>query len=97
MYPQTLKYCPNTLKKNFCGHCPRYRRLRVENGAFQRRVASHDGALELLLAAGFVEEEEEEGTQAGRRRERVLRLRRNDPGLLWMAAGLVQRELVVAG
>ncbi|GLC40533.1 hypothetical protein PLESTM_001084800 [Pleodorina starrii] len=68
----------------------RYRQVRLGNGAFRRRVGRLPGGVELLRVAGFVEE--------GSGAEAVLRLRRNDPGLVWLALSVVReaREQVVA-
>lgn len=63
----------------------KYRRVRLGNAAFQRKVGSVPGGLELLRLAGFAEGEE--GGAAGE--GRVMRLRRNDPGLLWLVLSVV--------
>ncbi|GIL57599.1 hypothetical protein Vafri_12795 [Volvox africanus] len=60
----------------------RYRRVRLGNAVFQRRVGRLPGGLELLRIAGFVEELVGE--------DAVLRLRRNDPGLLWLVLSAVR-------
>ncbi|GLI67938.1 hypothetical protein VaNZ11_012267 [Volvox africanus] len=60
----------------------RYRRVRLGNAVFQRRVGRLPGGLELLHIAGFVEE-----LVGG---DAVLRLRRNDPGLLWLVLSAVR-------
>lgn len=56
---------------------PKYRRVRQQNAAFHARAGRHPGCLELLRAAGFV--------PAVEGQEEVLRLSRNDPGLLWIS------------
>ncbi len=64
----------------------KYRRVRLGNAAFQRKVGNVPGGLELLRLAGFAEV----GEAAGAAGEgRVMRLRRNDPGLLWLVVSVV--------
>ncbi len=55
----------------------KYRKFNTGKKAFQKHLGNVPGAVELLKAAGFVEEAEGE--------LKLLRLRRNDPGLLWLA------------
>jgi hypothetical protein len=71
-----------TLKEslNNCVQHPdeqKYRKFNTGKKAFQKHLGTVPGAVELLKAAGFVEEAEGE--------LKLLRLRRNDPGLLWLA------------
>ncbi|KXZ55715.1 hypothetical protein GPECTOR_2g1265 [Gonium pectorale] len=71
----------------------RYRRVRLGNAALQRRLGRLPGGLELLRVAGFVQE------VAGAEGEgEVLRLRRDDPGLLWLVLSVVRevRDQVAA-
>ncbi|XP_047081076.1 uncharacterized protein LOC124691814 [Lolium rigidum] len=60
----------------------RYKRLRKSNPHFQRSVANYKAAMEVLELIGFCEDvvSDEIG-----RAETYLVLRRNDPGLLWLA------------
>jgi len=60
----------------------RYRRLRKTNPHFQRSVANYKAAMEVLELIGFCEDivSDEIG-----RAETYLVLKRNDPGLLWLA------------
>lgn len=60
----------------------KYRRLRKSNPQFQRSVANYKAALEVLELIGFCEDvvSDEIG-----RAETYLVLKRNDPGLLWLA------------
>ncbi|XP_037469353.1 uncharacterized protein LOC119341586 [Triticum dicoccoides] len=60
----------------------RYRRLRKTNPHFQRSVANYKAAMEVLKLIGFCEDvvSDEIG-----RAETYLVLKRNDPGLLWLA------------
>ncbi|KAG2501725.1 hypothetical protein HYH03_000225 [Edaphochlamys debaryana] len=85
---------------------PKYRRVKLSNAAFQRRVGRLPGALEVLRVAGFAEEQEGGGAGSGAGGgvqghrvggaaaagvgERVMRLRRDDPGLLWLVASVVR-------
>ena len=63
----------------------RYRRVRQHNEAFQLRAGRFEAAIEILQVAGFVKEQR--GTEA------MLALRRNDPGLLWLALSAVTSAL----
>ncbi|KAE8808282.1 hypothetical protein D1007_15469 [Hordeum vulgare] len=60
----------------------RYRRLRKTNPHFQRSVVNYKAAMEVLELIGFCEDvvSDEIG-----RAETYLVLKRNDPGLLWLA------------
>ncbi|CAM0912243.1 unnamed protein product [Alopecurus aequalis] len=60
----------------------RYKRLRKSNPHFQRSVANYKAAMEVLELIGFCEDvvSDEIG-----RAETYLVLKRNDPGLLWLA------------
>lgn len=60
----------------------RYRRLRMANAAFQRRVSRHPPALQLLQLAGF--EAQGQGDDA------ALVFVRNDPGLVYLMRAAVQ-------
>ncbi|PNW72062.1 hypothetical protein CHLRE_16g684000v5 [Chlamydomonas reinhardtii] len=78
----------------------KYRRVRLGNGAFQKRVGRLPGGTALLRVAGFVEEVEGASVGGGGAGgagvggaaggEAVLRLRRNDPGLLWLVVSVVR-------
>ncbi|XP_006659554.1 uncharacterized protein LOC102704355 [Oryza brachyantha] len=63
-------------------HDVKYRRLRKSNPQFQRSVANYKAAMEVLELIGFCEDvvSDEIGRQ-----ETYLVLKRNDPGLLWLA------------
>uniref|UniRef100_A0A0D9X9E5 WLM domain-containing protein n=1 Tax=Leersia perrieri TaxID=77586 RepID=A0A0D9X9E5_9ORYZ len=63
-------------------HDVKYRRLRKSNPQFQRSVANYKAAMEVLELIGFCEDvvSDEIG-----RAETYLVLKRNDPGLLWLA------------
>ena len=63
----------------------RYRRLRQHNAAFQQRVGRFQAAMDILQVAGFVREQQGQGE--------MLALRRNDPGLLWLALSAVNSTL----
>ncbi|KAM0941614.1 putative WLM domain, PUB domain, Ubiquitin-like domain superfamily, PUB-like domain superfamily [Dioscorea sansibarensis] len=60
----------------------KFRRLRKSNPMFQRNVANYKAAMEVLALIGFAEDviSDEVG-----RAEAYLVLKRNDPGLLWLA------------
>jgi hypothetical protein len=66
-----------------------YRVLRRGNPAFEARAGRFPAAIELLRAAGFVEEAEPAASNDARR----LRLARDDPGLLWLALSAVNDAL----
>lgn len=68
----------------------KYRRLRKANPHFQRNVASHKAAMELLTVVGFCEDviSDEVG-----RAETYLVLKRNDPGLLWLAKSSLELSI----
>ncbi|MFS7999348.1 putative WLM domain, PUB domain, Ubiquitin-like domain superfamily, PUB-like domain superfamily [Helianthus anomalus] len=60
----------------------KFKKLRKANPVIQKNIASHNGAMEILLLIGFCEDvvQDEIG-----RAEAYLVLKRNDPGLLWLA------------
>eukprot|EP00803_Ostreobium_quekettii_P008901 evm.model.scf_770.4 EVM.evm.TU.scf_770.4 scf_770:24332-27050(-) len=62
----------------------KYRRLRCRNPTIYSRVVRHPAAVDLLGVAGF---QREEGGDP------VLRLRNNDPGVLWLTLSVVQEGL----
>ena len=70
------------------------RSIRLANKAFQKRVGNRAGAVDLLRKVGW----EQEGGAAGAGVGGVLRWKRNDPGLLWVArdAGEMQLQAAVA-
>jgi hypothetical protein len=72
-----------TLLRNVMEHPgeERFRRVRMGNAALYRKAGRLPGALQLLEAVGFVKE--------GAGGEEVLRLRRDDPGLLWLVLSAV--------
>jgi hypothetical protein len=69
---------------------PKYRRIRLGNKLFRERVGRFAPALEFLRAAGF-----EELDDAGQK-FLLLQERRMDPGLLWLAKGLLEQHLPAA-
>lgn len=60
----------------------KFRKLRKANPVIQRNIASHKAAMEILFLIGFIEDVmlDEIG-----KTETYLILKRNDPGLLWLA------------
>ncbi|KAJ0680739.1 putative WLM domain, PUB domain, Ubiquitin-like domain superfamily, PUB-like domain superfamily [Helianthus annuus] len=60
----------------------KFKKLRKANPVIQKNIASHNGAMEILFLIGFCEDvvQDEIG-----RAEAYLVLKRNDPGLLWLA------------
>ncbi|KAL4555452.1 hypothetical protein LXL04_038071 [Taraxacum kok-saghyz] len=60
----------------------KFKKLRKANPVIQKNIASYNGAMEILFMIGFSEDvvQDEIG-----RREAYLVLKRNDPGLLWLA------------
>lgn len=60
----------------------KFKRLRKANPAFQRNVASYKAAMEVLFLIGF--NEDVVSDEIGKA-ETYLVLKRNDPGLLWLA------------
>ncbi|KAJ3677602.1 hypothetical protein LUZ60_003326 [Juncus effusus] len=68
----------------------KFKKLRKANPHFQRNVANHRGAMEVLKMVGFIEDvvADEIG-----RVETYLVLKRNDPGLLWLAKSSLEVSL----
>ncbi|KAL8139108.1 hypothetical protein V2J09_005109 [Rumex salicifolius] len=62
----------------------RYRRLRKGNSAIQKSIAKYKGAMEVLFLIGFSEEEVVDDT--------YLVLKRDDPGLLWLAKSFLEES-----
>ncbi|XP_031492885.1 uncharacterized protein LOC116259288 isoform X2 [Nymphaea colorata] len=60
----------------------KFRRLRKGNPIFQKYVANHKAAMEILAAVGFCDDVSYDGMG---RSEAFLVLKRNDLGLLWLA------------
>nr|GEV73759.1 hypothetical protein [Tanacetum cinerariifolium] len=60
----------------------KFKKLRKANPVIQKNIASHNAAMEILFLIGFCEDvvQDEIG-----RAEAYLVLKRNDPGLLWLA------------
>lgn len=60
----------------------KFKKLRKANPVIQKNIASYNGAMEILFLIGFCEDvvQDEIG-----RAESYLVLKRNDPGLLWLA------------
>ncbi|VVB01437.1 unnamed protein product [Arabis nemorensis] len=65
----------------------KFKRLRKGNPAIQRNILRYAAAVEILSVIGFVEEMVSEGTGA---QEPYLILKRNDPGLLWIAKSMIE-------
>jgi hypothetical protein len=73
---------------------PRYRRLRYNNAAFQRKLGRFPAARQLLLLAGFAEQQQQQQQQhTGGVSEAVLVYVRDDPGLLWLVLSVVREAL----
>lgn len=70
----------------------KFRRIRKTNSHFQRNVANYEAAMEVLTIVGFSEDVEVD--EAGEA-ETYLVLKRNDPGLLWLAKSSL--EVFIAG
>jgi hypothetical protein len=68
----------------------KFRKLRKANPLIQRNIANHKGAMEILLLIGF---NEELVTDEMGRQETYLVLKRNDPGLLWLAKSSLEKSL----
>ncbi|KAJ4902136.1 WLM [Raphanus sativus] len=65
----------------------KFKRLRKGNPAIKRKILNFPAAVEILSVVGFVEEMVSEGTGAP---EPYLVLKRNDPGLLWIAKSMIE-------
>ncbi|GMH46021.1 hypothetical protein BSKO_13985 [Bryopsis sp. KO-2023] len=63
----------------------KYRSLRMGNPGFLNRVGRHRHAVELMKLVGFVEE--------GDPLDAILRLKRQDPGLLWLGLSVVKQGI----
>lgn len=65
----------------------KYRRLRKGNPSFQRSVAGYKAAMEILFLIGFSEDTvlDEAGVT-----ETYIVLKRDDPGLLWLANSILE-------
>ncbi|KAJ4830294.1 hypothetical protein Tsubulata_048750 [Turnera subulata] len=70
----------------------KFKRLRKANPAIQKNIANHQAAIEILLMIGFIEEATFD--QIGRP-ETYLVLKRNDPGLLWLAKSSLETEVAL--
>ncbi|XP_072973376.1 uncharacterized protein [Typha angustifolia] len=68
----------------------KFRRLRKANPQFQRNVANHEAAMEILKMVGFCEYviSDEIG-----RAETYMLLKRNDPALLWLAKSSLELSI----
>ncbi|XP_020595100.1 LOW QUALITY PROTEIN: uncharacterized protein LOC110035207, partial [Phalaenopsis equestris] len=60
----------------------KFRRIRKDNAHFQRNVANYKAAMEVLNTVGFMEDVVVDAVGVA---EAYLVLKRNDPGLLWLA------------
>ncbi|XP_010440755.1 PREDICTED: uncharacterized protein LOC104724003 isoform X2 [Camelina sativa] len=65
----------------------KFKRLRKGNPAIKRNILNFAAAVEILSVVGFVEEMVSEGTGV---QEPYLVLKRNDPGLLWIAKSMIE-------
>lgn len=65
----------------------KFKRLRKGNPAIKRKILNFAAAVEILSVVGFGEEIVSEGTGA---QEPYLVLKRNDPGLLWIAKSMIE-------
>lgn len=63
----------------------KFRSVRVNNQAFHKRLGRHPVSIDLMKLVGFVEE--------GEPLNPVIRLRRQDPGLLWLGLSVVKQSL----
>ncbi|KAF4368239.1 uncharacterized protein LOC115699071 [Cannabis sativa] len=68
----------------------KFRRLRKANPIIQRNIANYKAAIEILVLIGFYEDlvSDEVG-----KTETYLVLKRNDPGLLWLAKSCLEPNL----
>ncbi|KAG0466825.1 hypothetical protein HPP92_018405 [Vanilla planifolia] len=68
-------------------HELKFKRIRKANPQFQRNVANYKAAMEVLTMVGFIEDVviDEVGIP-----ETYLILKRNDPGLLWLAKSSIE-------
>ncbi|KAK9155474.1 hypothetical protein Sjap_002954 [Stephania japonica] len=68
----------------------KFRRLRKANPQFQRNVANYKAAMDVLFLVGFIEDvvSDEIG-----RLETYLVLKRDDPGLLWLAKSSLETSI----
>ncbi|WOH02644.1 hypothetical protein DCAR_0522033 [Daucus carota subsp. sativus] len=68
----------------------KFRKLRKANPIIQRNVANYKAAMEILLLIGFIEDVvlDEIGKS-----ETYLILKRNDPGLLWLAKSSLETRI----
>lgn len=65
----------------------------MQNAAFQRKAGRLPGAVELLQVAGFAQEPVQSTSHEAvvvPGSEAVLRLKRSDPGLLWLVMSAVE-------
>ncbi|XP_020673300.1 uncharacterized protein LOC110092934 [Dendrobium catenatum] len=60
----------------------KFRRIKKANAQFQRNVANYKAAMEVLSTVGFIEDVVVDAVGVA---EAYLVLKRNDPGLLWLA------------
>lgn len=65
----------------------KYKRLRKANPVFQRNIANHKAAMEVLSLTGFAEDIVFDGIG---NTETYLVLKRNDPALLWLAKSILE-------
>ncbi|XP_010532998.1 PREDICTED: uncharacterized protein LOC104808864 [Tarenaya hassleriana] len=68
----------------------KFKRLRKGNSAIQRNILNYAAAVEILFLVGFVEDIVSEGTG---QLEAYLVLKRNDPGLLWLAKSFLEASI----
>lgn len=64
---------------------PKFRRIKLQNPAFFQRAGRLSGSLDVLKTAGFV--------LSGENGEQILKLEREDPGLLWLTLSACEQGL----
>ncbi|GAB2274958.1 hypothetical protein Dimus_009727 [Dionaea muscipula] len=69
----------------------KYKRIRKANPVFQRNVAPYKAAVEVLSLIGFYEDVALDETGKS---ETYLALKRDDPGLLWLAKSSLEMHMV---
>ncbi|CAN8232619.1 unnamed protein product, partial [Cochlearia groenlandica] len=67
----------------------KFKRLRKGNPAIKRNIINFAASVEILSVVGFVEEMVSEG-RGGTQEEPYLVMKRNDPGLLWIAKSIIE-------
>ncbi|XP_073028969.1 uncharacterized protein [Primulina eburnea] len=73
---------PNELK---------FKKLRKANPVIQKNIVGHKAAMDILILVGFCEDVMDENGKA----ETFLVLKRNDPGLLWLAKSTIETYIAL--